>query len=47
MKVLNDAKKILGFSPITREDLDYLKEHNVLDNDNDAMKAAIREFLTL
>ena len=45
LKVIQSAKQILGFSPITPADIFYLKERNSVDDDNEAMKMAIKEFL--
>ena len=47
LKVLQGAKQILGFSPIKPEDITFLKEKNSIDDDIEAMKAAVVEFLTL
>ena len=44
--VLRDAKRILGFSPIKRDDIDYLKVQNGVEDDAQAMHASILEFLT-
>ena len=39
------ARKVIGFSPITREDLDYLKDKLSITDDIKAMKYSIFEFL--
>ena len=45
LDVLQSAKKILGFSPITTEDISYLKaDHGTVD-DMETMRIAIIEFL--
>ena len=46
LQVLQNAKKILGFSPITPEDLSYLKCHHHTDDDARAMVLSIKEFLS-
>ena len=43
--VLRIAKKILGFSPITMDDINYLKAQNSITDDDKAMKISILEFL--
>lgn len=45
LAVLQAAKKVLGFSPITLDDIEFLKNKKAISDDNDAMKAAIIEFL--
>ena len=45
LKVLQDAKRVLGFSPITIEDINYLKEQNSISDNFQAMVTSIREFL--
>ena len=45
VKVLRHSKKILGFSPITRDDISYLKTQHSVDDDNQAMILSIVEFL--
>ena len=45
LKVLQEAKKVLGFSPISKEHLDYLKELHSIDDDFEAKKTSIQEFL--
>ena len=46
VQVLREAKKILGFSPIRRDDIDYLKMQNSIEDDSQAMISSILEFLT-
>ena len=46
VQVLREAKKILGFSPIRRDDIDYLKMQNSIEDDSQAMTSSILEFLT-
>ena len=46
LKVLQSAKRILGFSPIKSEDLAYLKERNSIDDENEVKRMSIVEFLT-
>lgn len=45
LKVLQDAKRVLGFSPITIEDIEYLKEQYSISDDFQAMVTSIQEFL--
>ena len=45
LKVLRDAKKVLGFSPISTDHLEYLKEQHSLIDDFEAQEYSIREFL--
>ena len=45
LKVLHDAKRVLGFSPITIEDILYLREQNSISDDFQAMVTSIQEFL--
>ena len=45
LKVLQGAKQILGFSPIKAEDISFLKDRNLVDDEQEAMKMAILEFL--
>ena len=45
LEVIHNARKILGFSPITPDDISYLKaQHNMNDN-TEAMSVAIFKFL--
>ena len=46
VQVLREAKKILGFSPIRRDDIDYLKMQNSIEDDSQAMISSILEFLS-
>ena len=44
-KAVKEAKKCIKFSPITKDDIEYLKEkHNITDY-SEAMKTSIHEFL--
>ena len=43
--VVSLAKKTLGFSPITYEDINFLKNKHSIDDDQEAMKLSIIEFL--
>ena len=45
LKVLNDAKKLLCFFPISKDDIEYLKEQHAIDDDFQAKKTSIQEFL--
>ena len=45
-QVLRDAKRVIGFSPIKIEDINYLKEQHSIDDDTTAMTISIIEFLT-
>ena len=43
--VVSLAKRTLGFSPITNEDISFLKNKHSIDDDQEAMKLSIIEFL--
>ena len=43
--IVRDAKRTIGFSPIRKVDLDYLKVQHSITDDYEAMKASILEFL--
>jgi hypothetical protein len=45
VEVLRAAKKILGFSPITIDDINYLKEHHSIADNDYVMNLSIQEFL--
>ena len=45
LKVLREGKKVLGFSPISKDHLEYLKVEHSLDDDFLAKKYSIHEFL--
>ena len=45
LRVLQEAKKVLGFSPIPNDHIDYLKEQYSIVDDFEAKKTAIQEFL--
>ena len=45
LRVLRHSKKILGFSPITQDDIAYLKTQHSVDDDKQAMILSIVEFL--
>ena len=45
LQVLHNAKKVLGFSPITAEDISYLKVQHATEDDARAMHLSIKEFL--
>ena len=45
LAVLQAAKKVLGFSPISSEDIEFLKNKKAINDETEAMKAAIIEFL--
>ena len=45
--IISDAKKTIGFSPISAEDLERLKSKYSTSSDSQAMKAAVVEFLKL
>ena len=45
LNVLREAKKVLGFSPISIEYLEHLKELHSIDDDFEAKQYSIREFL--
>ena len=47
LQVLQNAKKVLGFSPITIEDISHLKAQHGTDDDARAMHLSIKEFLSL
>jgi hypothetical protein len=44
--VLKEAKKVVGFSPITVDDINYLKSQHAIEDDATAMTFSIIEFLT-
>ena len=44
-KLVSEAMRIVGFSPITRKDLEFLKSKHSIENDREAMIYAIQEFL--
>jgi intergrase/recombinase len=44
-KLVSEAMRIVGFSPITRKDLEWLKTEHSIENDREAMLYAIKEFL--
>ena len=44
-KLVSEAMRIVGFSPITRKDLEWLKTEHSIENDRDAMLYAVKEFL--
>ena len=46
LQVLQNAKKVLGFSPITPEDLTYHKDQQNTEDDTRAMILSIKEFLS-
>lgn len=46
-RIIREATKILGFSPINKDDIEYLKSNHLLVNDQDAYYVAIKEFLEL
>ena len=45
LEVLKNAKRVLGFSPITAEDISYLKEQHATNDDTKVMLLSIKEFL--
>ena len=45
LEVLQNAKRVLGFSPITPEDISYLKGQHAVDEDAKAKQLSIMEFL--
>jgi hypothetical protein len=45
LEVIHNARKILGFSPITPDDISYLKAQNNMNDNTEAMSVAIIEFL--
>ena len=45
LEVIHNARKILGFSPITPDDISYLKAQNNMNDDTEAKSVAIIEFL--
>ena len=45
VNAVHHARKILGFSPIVQEDIDFLKEKHSVEDTNEAMKLAVIEFL--
>ena len=45
LAVIKSAKNILGFSPITSNDISYMKNQNSLENDDEARALSIIEFL--
>ena len=45
--VLQSAKKILGFAPITIDDINYLKAHHPITDDSEAMTFSILEFMNM
>jgi hypothetical protein len=44
-KLVSEAMRIVGFSPITRKDLEWLKTEHSIENDREAMLFAVKEFL--
>ena len=44
-KIVAQAMRIVGFSRISREDLEWIKTEHSIDNNDDALIYAIREFL--
>jgi hypothetical protein len=44
-RIVAQAMRIVGFSRITRDDLEWIKTEHSIDNDNDALIYAINEFL--
>ena len=44
-KIIAEAKKIVGFSPMPYDDLQWLKEEHSIEDDTEAMIFAIKEFL--
>ena len=47
LQVLQGAKRILGFSPIRPEDITYLKEKDSIEDDTEAMKKSVIEFMIM
>ena len=47
LEVLRSAKRVLGFSPITSDDIAYLKAQHFIEDDSKAMEYSIIEFLNL
>ena len=43
--VVSSSKKVIGFSPITRVDIQYLKDQHSITDDSAAMRTSILEFL--
>lgn len=44
-KAVKEARKVIKFSPITKERIEYLKEQHDITDDKEAMKTSIFEFL--
>ena len=45
LEVLQNAKRVLGFFPITPADISYLKEQHAVDDDAEAKLLSVKEFL--
>ena len=46
LQAILDARRIVGFSPIRQEDIEYLKKQHSITDENQAMASSIFEFLT-
>ena len=44
-KAVREARKVMKFSPISKERIEYLKEQHAITDDKEAMKSSILEFL--